>query len=598
MIFPKLSPPKLSYNTVSSFGGIDRTAINSDNCFFNTKNTTSDHFPLLSPRDKKTTLFSTDSIPLQLYTSNGITYILDNNLYYNGVIQFDGIKTNEKKQIVSMGNNIIIFPDNYYFNTLNLDENGISTDKGFLFNKHSTSSDPITLIPCLLDSPIPTYSPEPPEFFSDGDLWLNTSTRPNQLMIYSFTSKSWTNISPSHICIRFDKINVGFNIGDCVSIEGLGYGLDGFNIIADISDNEIIISGDLSSLAVTLPTEDSPFSISRDIPLMDFVCEHQNRLYGCRYGKNLKGEFVNEIYASKLGDPTNWNVFQGISTDSYAASCGSEGEWTGIIPYMGYVFFFKENRVHKLYGTKPSNFTIYDDYLPGIKKGSDASLCLSDGILFYHSKNGIYAYSGSSPTLISKPLGNLSFSNAVGAVSQKTYYICLTDNNGKRNLYTFDFEKNIWHTHNSDNYLFLAHFDGNVVGFKSSENKYVFELLQSSNIPDLCSKLYGESLEKEPDFEWFAETGVLGLSIDNCKYINKLKLKFDADRGSTISVHIQLDSNNLWEECGKFTSSKLKTYVLDILPPRCDHFKLRLSGKGNCKIYSLTKVLESAGEVI
>ena len=596
MIFPKLSPPKLSYNTISAFGGIDRTAINSDKSFFDTKNTTSDHFPLLSPRDKKTTLFSTTSTPLQLFTTNGITYILDNCVYYNGVIQFDNIIPNQKKQIVSMGNNIIIFPDNYYFNTLNLNDDGVSTDKGFLFNKF-TSLSSINLIPCLLDYPLPAVSPTPPEFSTNGDLWLNTSTKPNDLMIFSSKSGSWTSIAPSHICVELNGINVGFNVGDCVSISGLGYGLDGSNTIADILDNKIIISGDLTSHAVTHPTDASPFSISRDVPVMDFVCEHQNRLYGCRYGKNLKGEFVNEIYASKLGDPTNWNVFQGISTDSYVASCGSEGEWTGIIPYMGYVFFFKENRVHKLYGTKPSNFTIYDDYLPGIKKGSHASLCLSDGILFYHSQNGIYAYSGSTPSLISKPLGNLTFSDAVGAVSQKTYYICLTDNNGKRKLYTFDFQKNIWHSHNYDDYLFLTPFDGNIIGFRSSENKYIFELLNSNNIPELCSELYGTSLEKEADFEWFAETGVLGLSLDNCKYINKLKIKFEADRGSTVSVHIQLNSNNLWEECGKFTSSKLKTYVLDILPPRCDHFKLRLSGKGNCKIYSLTKVIESAGEV-
>ncbi len=61
-------------------------------------------------------------------------------------------------------------------------------------------------------------------------------------------------------------------------------------------------------------------TLSRDVPDMDYVCVNENRLWGCR---------GDTVYASKLGDPKNFNVFEGLSTDSYAADVGSAGDFTG-----------------------------------------------------------------------------------------------------------------------------------------------------------------------------------------------------------------------------------------------------------------------------
>ena len=56
---------------------------------------------------------------------------------------------------------------------------------------------------------------------------------------------------------------------------------------------------------------------------------------------------VNELYACKLGDFKNWNCFLGISTDSYVASVGTDGPWTGAVTYLGNPIFFKETCLHK-----------------------------------------------------------------------------------------------------------------------------------------------------------------------------------------------------------------------------------------------------------
>ena len=53
------------------------------------------------------------------------------------------------------------------------------------------------------------------------------------------------------------------------------------------------------------------------------------------------GKAVNEIYASKLGDFKNWNCYAGRSTDSYVATRGSDGPFTGAADYLGSPLFFR-----------------------------------------------------------------------------------------------------------------------------------------------------------------------------------------------------------------------------------------------------------------
>ena len=140
------------------------------------------------------------------------------------------------------------------------------------------------------------------------------------------------------------------------------------------------------------------------MPIMDYVIECNNRLWGCRYGKNKKGEIVNEIYASKQGDFKNWNCYAGISTDSYAVTVGSDGEFTGAINYGSYPMFFKENYIHRISGSIPSQFVMNTTNCRGVQKGSEKSLAISNEILFYKSSSDVCMYEGSLPSSISTSL--------------------------------------------------------------------------------------------------------------------------------------------------------------------------------------------------
>ena len=148
---------------------------------------------------------------------------------------------------------------------------------------------------------------------------------------------------------------------------------------------------------------------------MDFVTESENRLWACSSEKH-------EIYASKLGDPKNWYCYEGISTDSYAVTVGSDGDFTGACTYLGNILFFKEDTVHKIYGSQPSNFQVMSSSIRGVAKGSEKSLAIVNETLYYQSRNGIVAYAGSAPTKISEALGEEAYHSVhAGAIGNKYY---------------------------------------------------------------------------------------------------------------------------------------------------------------------------------
>lgn len=139
-------------------------------------------------------------------------------------------------------------------------------------------------------------------------------------------------------------------------------------------------------------------TVSRQIPQMDFIVEHNNRLWGCSSADH-------EIYCSKLGSAVEWGSYDGISTDAWAATVGSDGDFTGACVYANSVLFFKENCVHIVYGTKASNFTVSTIKLRGVQSGSGGSLCISDGLLYYKAPEGVFCFNGSAAHRIDSKLG-------------------------------------------------------------------------------------------------------------------------------------------------------------------------------------------------
>lgn len=386
MIKPTINYINKSEELISSFSGYNKNLKIPENCFYDEENICSDYSPVFSPRNKRA-VFNVSGKRLHgLFSKSSVGYINNGMLYYNGAtvsgLTFPDIS--EERKFVSLGAYLLIFPDKVYLNTKNITDYG-SLEAEF----ETTQGTTVSFSLCRADGSLYEnycFGNTPPEAPKNNDLWVDTSVIPNELKQYSENTENWINIFSTYVKISSANIGKLFNVFDGVKISGCKNNeFNNYFIVQDKGDDYLIISGILNESFFQIES----LKISRKLPEMDFYCESGNRVWGCS-SKN------NEIYCSKLGDPKNWNCYMGIASDSYAVTVGTDGVFTGAVSYKGYVLFFKENCVHKIYGFNPP-FTVNTSYIRGVQKGSEKSLVTVNETLYYKSPNGIVMYDGGLP---------------------------------------------------------------------------------------------------------------------------------------------------------------------------------------------------------
>jgi hypothetical protein len=294
------------------------------------------------------------------------------------------------------------------------------------------------------------------------------------------------------------------------------------------------------------------------------------------------GEVVNEIYCCKLGDFKNWNCFMGLSTDSYRASCGTDGQFTAAVTHRGNPHFFKETCVHKVYGTMPSNFQVQDNICRGVAKGSEKSLATVNEVLYYKSRSGVCAYDGSLPSEISYSLGDKYYSDAVAGQLANKYYISMKDSEEQYHLFVYDTQKGMWHREDNTEAVEFCNCRGELYYIDTEGN---------------IKTINGSGTEDTEAVSWMAETGVIGCDSPDKKYVSRLTIRMALGIGSTVDFYIQYDSLESWEHAGTLSGTSLKTFSVPIKPRRCDHFRFRIEGEGDAKIFSITKTIEEGSDV-
>ena len=88
---------------------------------------------------------------------------------------------------------------------------------------------------------------------------------------------------------------------------------------------------------------------------------------------------------------------------------------------------------------------------------------------------------------------------------------------------------------------------------------------------------------------WEAEFADFTEQEPNKKQITKLQLRLELEEGATVQVLMQFDSDGRWQRVGGAIGQGAKrSYYLPIIPRRADHYRLKLTGTGGCRIYSLS----------
>lgn len=580
MIYPTLPTTSSYRETVEEFRGYDRNLRIGAGEFYDMENLTSDYYPVLSPR-KARGFYKKPEAPNGLIAKEKLCYVNGSKFVFGEESVELGLSAGEDepaKTMVSMGAYVIILPDKKYVNTANLSDHG---DIEAAYESTGT----VTYTLCTLEGTEisgVTASETAPASPENMQYWIDTSAKPHALKRYTTITKTWVIVATTYVKISATGIGDKFGVYDGVKLSGItAEGLEDLNgsaVIWGKDSNYIIVVGLLDKQV----TQTGAIQVKRGMPDMDFITESGNRLWGCRYGEAAGGENVNEIYACKLGDFKNWNCFLGTSTDSYAASCGTDGAFTGAVTHLGYPLFFKEDCVHKVYGTMPSNFQIQTTTLRGVQSGCGRSLAVVNETLFYKSRSGICAYDGSFPADVSEALGKAAYTDAVACAHGNKYYISMMDADGVWALFVYDTAKGLWHKEDALHVSSFASFLGELY-VVDAENKNILTLLGS-----------GES--SEDSVEWMAETGDLGLDSPDSKYISQVSIRLRAETQTQMKIYIRYDHDWEWLEMCNILSLPLGTITVPIRPRRCDHMRLRIVGKGDAKIYSIVKTISQGSD--
>ena len=311
-------------------------------------------------------------------------------------------------------------------------------------------------------------------------------------------------------------------------------------------------------------TEEGPVTITRKIPNLSIICESQNRLWGAE---------GNTIYASALGDPTNFFTYDGRDTDSYSVAVASEGAFTGCIGFGNSVLFFKEDRLYKVLGSYPSQYTMYEYQVPGVKKGSESSLWNINEVLYYHSREGVYRYSGGSPELISEVFGLRRYQNASAGAEGDRYYISMEDVQSKMwGLWVYDIQRDIWLQEDETQALDFAYNDGRLYFISKDGSVVCVNPVESGEV-----------------IPWSATTCRMDEVLHNRKCYSKLLLRAELlDSKAWLQVEVSCDEEP-FKRVYTSRDKRAKTLVIPIMPRRCDSFRVRLSGEGAFILRSMVR---------
>lgn len=591
---PNLTEGNQTRAVVEVFGGYNHNLKIGEGEWYEEQNLTAAHYPMFSQRRQRSHYADSISGIQGIIAKDALAWVDGDTLYYNSYpvagITLSTRTEDNPKQLVSMGAYLCIFPDNVYVNTADLSDCG-SMEARYA----SIEGAPITYAPCRItgeeyDSSAIISSDTEPENPSNGDYWLDTSGDTHVLKQYSSSSGMWVQIPTVYTKITCSGIGTAFEDYDGVTISGVEYTGDYLELEAQVEalnasaviqghgDDYIIIIGLLDQQYIQ---ETGSIRVERTVPKMSYVCEANNRLWGCYYGM-VGGEVVNEIYACKQGDFKNWRCYQGISTDSYAVSVGSDGEFTGCIAHLGYPLFFKENCIHKLYGSMPANYQMQTTTCRGVQRGSDRSLAIVNEILYYKSRSDICAYDGSLPTGISPQMGTELYYDACAGAHGGKYYVSMRDGQGAWSLFVYDTQRGIWHREDSVHASGFAAWGDELFYIDADEG-----VIMAEN---------GTVGQPEGLVPWSATSGLIGYELVDHQYISRFNFRMRLGKGAKCALEIEYDSDGTWWEQGVIYGQGTDSFVIPVIPQRCDHFRIRLSGVGDIKIYSIAKIIEQGSD--
>ena len=620
---------------VTTFYGLDRTDLcgedtsDGESYFSDMKNGGSDSFPFAASRSGRGITKLLDNPANGLLGTDKLAYVDGQKLIYDGREVLTDLIDGEKR-LVAFGANILIYPDQKYYNTVTGESGAmetaetvsgsetILTGNGFKYkasdSRITTDDDGNVYISVnyimgwrgfTLNSVLCKSAKDSvymPRLYVDGENATKDSFK-NYLRIRIQNGMIEYISSATTVCIGLgsDRYTLEDIVWKALPIEAVtapeltgetGYLWNGDTPIK-ITDGMLYLSepGDLSSVFTSIGNTSSSALVctynwtKSNLPRLDHVCVLDNRLWGCRYGMQAGSTAaVNEIYCSKLGDFKKWSTFQGISTDPWYAGVAETGPFTGAVAYGGHPIFFKEDCAYVISGSYPP-YSVTTLHIAGVAQRAARSICEADGALYYKSRYAVMRYTSSSIGSVSDRLGRLpdAVRACAGSYNGK-YYLSLAGE-----IYVYDTKRGMWCAEDACGAVDFATADGKLYiagGRGDTDGKY-----------PICMSAPG--MAAEADMPWSFTTPRIGYGLPNRKYVSRVLIRLEIGDAALPTVELSRDGGT-WEalSCAARAGAdgaRTGSITIPIRPRRCESFRIRVSGVGAYKLTGITKYMEESG---
>ncbi len=611
MYYPNLQALPRRKSNIRNFYGYEHLEKVRAGAFYDMKNLSSDKYPLLSARPDRLLYFQgrtdgeggvtpiaiTPDTPLTAAAAVNDTVVMCSGrrvYYYGGTVTDAELHPGaQNRKIIPFGRNFFVVPDGKYVIT---DETGAAEVRHAAFEQGLQHAAVGYADETGQQMETGRFRDAPPAAPNEGDIYTNVSDEGFTLMRY--TGGAWQKVCDLYLVIYHDMAG--------------HYALPGETLRVELRENDPFDAEVLRSEPGMLllrytgkPVDyETHFALIRKtMPVLDFAVEHENRIWGCRFGKNENGEFVNEIYASALGDPTVWYRCNGISTDSYTVSLGCPGAFTGAVVTGGELLFFKENALIRVSGSSPQDYAVSVIPARGVARGhGDTCVNLNEKI-FYLSSAGVMVYDGALPYTISPEFSTHDFTDTLAFAYGGKYYLAAAEN-GLRRIYVYDTSAGLWHVEDDDfDVRFFLLIDSAVymlcrVGETPPE--YRFAVFSAGQVRSARNIMGPEDTElvcrfdPAPQKEWYAETGQLICAAT--AILRMLVFRLEMGEDAVFRAYLRCDDTGKWIPLCKVRRGG-EAFSVPVNTPRCHSFALRLCGEGDITVSGISMITETTGEV-
>lgn len=459
--------------SISTFGGLNRTVSQKNGELTECKNTSGRKYPALSVAKPSGTPEETNVIINGAGSKNGLFYTgtsendpLTTNMYFGKSLaplttSATADKAAMQRSFAHQGDSVLVIPDNKVYNISDNSVYTVEYSKSITLDEAYENAKTECSVKSL-DDPA-TYIGE----ITSAGL-ISAAYSKNGYVSYFMTFEEIKAGDVVHISMtvfpkEYDEIDDHYHEYRAKMKAGVDLKITAVNerkyktasgsvtkITSVEFDENVLDMGGYSIVVIT------DITISRRVPPLKYLCSLNNRVWGA---------YDNTVRCSKLGDCSSWYDFTADAYGTLPSSCfctevDSVGSFTGIAAYGGGIVAFKENCLHRIYGSDPDSYTLSTLDCHGVKAGCANTIAVIGGTVYYVGSDGVYAYKGTIPELISKK-PDLSHINAICAGTDGTNYYLLADEDTGRVMYVYYPSSKSWHKEETDPETHIIVADGN-----------------------------------------------------------------------------------------------------------------------------------------